>query len=153
MHIVIFTVGKDSSPAISQLQETYQKRIQQYSSIEWKTFAPSRFTDPEQIREVESATLLKSLKPTDSLILLDERGTQQSNTEFAKTFERLSGSHGRLVIIIGGAFGVTETLRERASFVWSLSTLVFPHQLVRVMLLEQIYRTFMISNNHPYHHT
>jgi 23S rRNA (pseudouridine1915-N3)-methyltransferase len=153
MHIVIFTVGKESSPAISQLQETYQKRIQPYSSIEWKTFSPSRFTDPDQIREEESVALFKALKPTDSVILLDERGVQQSNAEFARTFEKLSGSHGRLVMIIGGAFGVNGALRDKASFVWSFSSLVFPHQLVRVMLLEQIYRTYMVLNNHPYHHT
>jgi 23S rRNA (pseudouridine1915-N3)-methyltransferase len=153
MQIVIFTVGKDSSDAVLELQVTYQKRLQPYASIEWKIFSPSKFSEQQQIREDESRALLKALKPSDSVILLDERGAQQTNEEFAKTFERLSGTHGRLIIIIGGAFGVTEALRDKASFVWSLSKLVFPHQLVRVMVLEQIYRTFMVSNNHPYHHT
>lgn len=85
--------------------------------------------------------------------MLDERGKQLTNQEFASTFERLVGAHGRLVVVIGGAFGVNDVLRNRASFVWSFSSLVFPHQLIRVMLLEQLYRTYMVLANHPYHHS
>jgi 23S rRNA (pseudouridine1915-N3)-methyltransferase len=153
MNIQIFAVGKESSQTALELQRAYIKRIKPYASIEWKILASSRFTNSDQVRDDESSTLLSILKPTDMVILLDERGQQQSNEEFAKTFERLSGSQGRLIIIIGGAYGVNEALRSRASFVWSLSKLVFPHQLIRVMLLEQIYRTYMVLNNHPYHHS
>lgn len=153
MNILLIAVGKDSTPAILELQQAYEKRLKPYVSIEWKIFPQSRYTEPLQVRDDESTVLLDALKPNDTVILLDERGTQQTNEEFAKTYERLSGSHGRLVFIIGGAFGVNEALRSRASFIWSLSSLVFPHQLVRIILLEQIYRTYMVLNNHPYHHT
>lgn len=153
MQIHILAVGKESSPAVLDLQQEYERRLKPYASIEWKLLPASRYTEQTQIKDDESKSIIKNLKPNDTIILLDERGQQQSNQQFATTFERLVGTHGRTVIIIGGAFGMNEVLRNQASFVWSLSSLVFPHQLIRIMLLEQIYRTYMILGNHPYHHS
>ena len=152
MQILIIAVGKESSPELSNLQQTYEKRLQPLTPVMWKLLPASRASEPDQVRSQDSELITGQLKSSDSVILLDERGEQQTNEQFAKTFEQLAGVQGRLVIVIGGAFGVDDAVRDRAQFVWSLSKLVFPHQLVRVMLLEQLYRTQMVLRNHPYHH-
>jgi 23S rRNA (pseudouridine1915-N3)-methyltransferase len=152
MKVLIIAVGKESSPPVMELQQEYERRLKPYASIEWKLLPSSRHSEKTQARDEESSLIINQLKSTDNIILLDERGQQQDNKKLATTFERFAGAHGRTVIVIGGAFGVNDVLRNRASFVWSLSSLVFPHQLVRIMLLEQIYRTYMVLANHPYHH-
>ena len=153
MQILILAVGKESSLATADIQHEYERRLKSHAAITWKLLPAARSIEPPLAKEQESSMILSQLKPTDTVLLLDERGIEQSNEEFAKTFEHLAGTHGRLVCVIGGAFGVTDAVRSRASFVWSLSKLVFPHQIVRVMLLEQLYRTYMVLNNHPYHHS
>ena len=75
-----------------------------------------------------------------------------TNNTLLATFEKHAGNQGRLVFVIGGAFGVDDSVRAKAHVIWSLSALVFPHQLVRVMLMEQLYRTIQLQANHPYHH-
>jgi 23S rRNA (pseudouridine1915-N3)-methyltransferase len=153
MQILIVALGKESSSELAEIQDEYEKRLRPFTTITWKLLPASHLSSPEQIRKDESEQLLDVFKPSDSIILLDERGQQQTNEKFATTFERLSGSQGRIIFVIGGAYGVNDEVRSRAAFVWSLSQLVFPHQLVRVMLLEQLYRTFMVQQNHPYHHS
>ena len=145
-------VGKQLPKELQTVAKEYEKRLQPHATITWKLIPASQSKNNIEVKSQESASILSQLMPSDSVLLLDERGSQQSNIEFAKTFERLSGTQGKVVIIIGGAFGVTDELRDRASFVWSFSELVFPHQLMRLMLLEQLYRTFMVQIGHPYHH-
>lgn len=152
MHITIIAIGKRSTGASLELQQVYEQRLAPYADISWRFMAASTLADPQLARSKESSQLLEQLKPTDSVIVLDERGQQLTNQAFASSFERIAGSHGRLVLIIGGAFGVDDTVRQRADLVWSFSKLVFPHQLMRVMVLEQLYRTYMVLQNHPYHH-
>lgn len=153
MQILIIAVGKDTPTSLRSLQQEYEKRLRPHAKVEWKILPASRSDSSDQARLQETATILSVIKPKDTIILLDERGQQQSNEAFAQTFERLAGVQGRIVFVIGGAFGVADELRTRAAFVWSFSKLVFPHQLIRVMLLEQLYRTYMVLQNHPYHHT
>ena len=153
MNIIIIAVGKETPASLKGLQQEYVKRLQPHVEISWKLLQASRASDAERARVQESKMISAELKTNDTIILLDERGKQQTNEEFSRTFEQLAGKHGRMVIVIGGAFGVDDELRQRADYVWSFSKLVFPHQLIRVMLLEQLYRTFAVLNNHPYHHT
>ena len=96
--------------------------------------------------------ILEKIKPSDFVILLDERGKNISSPELAKMLLNGFVNSQNFVIIIGGAFGVSEELRKRANFVWSLSKLVFPHQIVRLILVEQIYRAQEISSGGKYHH-
>jgi 23S rRNA (pseudouridine1915-N3)-methyltransferase len=97
--------------------------------------------------------ILKKLQAQHYLILLDERGKMLDSTQWASQFQSFMNQGVRtLVILIGGAFGVTDAVRDRANQVWSLSKLVFPHQLVRLMIAEQVYRAFSILKNTPYHH-
>ena len=153
MQVLIIAVGKESSAELAKLQATYEQRLQTLATITWKLLPASRAAEADQVRTQDSERILGCLKANDAVVLLDERGEQQTNEQFAATFNRLAGAQGRLVFVIGGAFGVTDEMRSRAQFVWSFSKLVFPHQLIRVMLLEQIYRTFMVQKGHPYHHS
>jgi 23S rRNA (pseudouridine1915-N3)-methyltransferase len=152
MQIVIVAVGKRSEASIESLVLEYQKRLAKDYQIEWKYVPASSSSDSELCRAEESTAIFNQLKPNDQVILLDERGEQKDNQGFAEVFQRLASMQGRLVFIIGGAYGVSELLRQRANFVWSLSKLVFPHRLIRLILVEQLYRTVMITKDHPYHH-
>ena len=155
MQIVIMYVGKSLGREYASIASAYEKRLQPFATLTWqeiKPSKPSKNSNGLSAKAEESTAVLAKLQPNDQMILLDERGTQQSNEAFANTFAGLAQQQGRLVIVIGGAFGVDDSVRERANFVWSLSQLVFPHQLVRVLLLEQLYRTFAVQFGHPYHH-
>lgn len=152
MQITIISVGKPvSGPYLSLIAE-YQKRLTRNHAITWHYLPPSSSTDPSLCRQQETRLIFQNIKSTDAVILLDERGTLMDNAIFATVFERHASTQGRFVFIVGGAFGVTDELRSRADTVWSMSTLVFPHQLIRVMLMEQLYRTVQLQAGHPYHH-
>jgi 23S rRNA (pseudouridine1915-N3)-methyltransferase len=152
MQITILSVGKPLGMPLQATASDYIKRLQPYVEIDLQYIPQSNVSHGHDAVVRESKEILSRLQPNDTLILLDERGRQQNNIEFAETFQRLSGRQGKLVFVIGGAYGVDDKVFERAQFVWSLSKLVFPHQLMRVILLEQLYRTVMITKNHPYHH-
>ena len=145
MQILIISVGKRPEAAVQDVITDYEKRLSRDYQVHWQYVQSSNQHD-------ESDLILKQLVSSDQVILLDERGEQKNNQEFTEIFERLASSHGRLVFVIGGAYGVTEKVRQRANFVWSLSKLVFPHRLIRLVLIEQLYRTVMVSKGHPYHH-
>lgn len=152
MHITIMYVGRALSTDLSAVAANYEKRLQPFTTITWVAIKPSPSQVPAYARAEESTKIQAKLQASDQVILLDERGTSQTNQVFADTFSGMAARQGKLVIIIGGAFGVSDALRLRANFVWSLSDLVFPHQLIRVMLLEQLYRTYAVQTGHPYHH-
>lgn len=101
----------------------------------------------------EAESILSSLKKEDYLVLLDERGKQLSSEGLASFIQqRANESEKNIVFLIGGAFGVSDAVFKRADFSWSLSALVFPHQLVRLILAEQVYRACSIIRNEKYHH-
>ena len=95
---------------------------------------------------------MSRLDPADYVVVLDEHGTLLDSPAFSKKIEMTFTRSRHLVFVIGGAYGVSGELLERADLVWSLSPLVFPHQLVRLLLAEQLYRAQEIAANHPYHH-
>ncbi len=152
MQITIIAIGKESDPAYRSIMREYEKRLSPHAAIRWNLLPAVQSKNTEDIKKHESAAILTRCRPNDTIILLDERGTQFTNTVFSTKFTQLAGEHGHVVFVIGGAFGVDATVRERARLVWSFSDLVFPHQMMRVLLLEQLYRTFMILRGHPYHH-
>lgn len=146
------TVGKRSEPTIESLIEQYDRRLSRDYQVSWQFIPASKSNDEVTCRREESAAISRLLKPTDKVVLLDERGKQYDNKQFAEAFSDLASSHGRIIFVIGGAYGVTDELRGAVDIVWSLSKLVFPHRLIRVVLAEQLYRTVMITKGHPYHH-
>jgi 23S rRNA (pseudouridine1915-N3)-methyltransferase len=148
--IKILAIGRKHEAWVTDGLERYQKRLQKPWDVEW-VLLPHSARDGAQARQEESSALLSRLKPDDFVILLDERGKNLSSPEFSQLLsEKLASKNVK--IVIGGAFGVSEEFRKRADFVWSFSKLVFPHQIVRLILTEQIYRAQEIAKGGKYHH-
>lgn len=156
MKIQFCTIGKAHEGYVKTGIEDFTKRISRYYTVEWKILPAAKQTvnsTENETKKKEAETILHAIMDDDYLVLLDERGKQISSTELA-TFitARTNSSVRHVVFLIGGAFGVDEQVKKRANFIWSLSNLVFPHQLVRLVLAEQIYRACSIIRNEKYHH-
>lgn len=153
MKIVLVSIGKQQEASTKEAVQDFSLRITRYFPSEWKLIAPSKATDPVQIKKQEAQVLLQLIQPDDYLVLLDERGKNISSPELAQLIQdRANESKKQLVFLIGGAYGVDPVIQQRANFTWSLSRLVFPHQLVRLILAEQVYRACSILRNEKYHH-
>lgn len=146
--INIIAVGKKHDPNITDAINDYEKRLRAPFEVKW-VLLPYSAKNGDEARQDESERIISQLRPADFVVLLDERGQDLSSPDFSA----LLTSQQNIVIIIGGAYGVNDELRQRADRVTSLSAMVFPHQLVRLILIEQIYRAQAIATNHPYHHS
>lgn len=154
MKINIVSVGKKHADNLADAIFDYQNRLIKLGyKISWQIISPGKGDQNNQIQQ-ESKKILEVIRADDYVLLLDEDGTQQNNYQLAEMLQRINnvGRYQRLVIIIGGAYGVSEDVKNKSDSIWSLSKLVFPHQLVRLILVEQLYRSSCIINNHPYHH-
>jgi 23S rRNA (pseudouridine1915-N3)-methyltransferase len=147
----IISVGKSHEDWILEGINRYEKRLKTPFNLEWVILPPSS-KKGALARENESEAILKRLDPGDFIILLDERGEKIDSPGLASLLEDKIAHSNKIVIIIGGAYGVDDNLRERANKVLSISDMVFPHQLVRLILVEQIYRAQEISLGKSYHH-
>lgn len=153
MKLSILSVGKSHDAYIKEGVELFTKRIGHYYPIDWQLIVPSKLTEPSQIKKAEAASILKVLAATDVLVLLDEKGKMLSSPGLANLIQQKANqSAQRIVFLIGGAYGVDDEIKSRANFTWSISELVFPHMLVRLILAEQIYRACSILANEKYHH-
>lgn len=149
--ITILTVGKKHEDWVLAGIERYQKRLIKPWDISWQLLPHSHLQD-STARDEESSRLLARIKPDAYVVLLDEAGTQLDSPALSRLCEQQFTSARPLVFIIGGAYGVNQQLNTRADAIWSLSPLVFPHQLVRLILTEQLYRAQEISRGSKYHH-
>lgn len=141
--IKIIAGGKKSAGWVLEAQQEYEKRLKKPFDVRWEIY--------------EEEKLAKKLanwefKPQELVILADERGANISSVELSEKLVKAFNASREVVVIIGGAFGVSDEVRERADFVWSFSRLVFPHMLMRVMMVEQIYRAQEITHGGKYHH-
>ena len=156
MKITLLSIGKPHDSNLKQAIEDFTKRISNYFPVEWLVIAPPKnagVLSMEDLKKAEGSLITQQLTKEDYLILLDERGKNISSPELANIIQqRGNESTKRIVFVIGGAFGVDDTVFKRANFVWSLSKLVFPHMIVRLVLAEQIYRACSIIRNEKYHH-
>lgn len=154
MRIIAIAIGKRHDAAIAAAIDDYTQRINRYGTFEWHILPPAKGKmDADEIKRAESAVIAAQLKDDDYAVLLDERGSQLSSNDLADILDRQDmASARRLVFVIGGAYGVSDEVTQRADLVWSLSKLVFPHQLVRLILAEQLYRANTIRRGEPYHH-
>jgi len=152
MQITILAVGRKLSAAAQTLADDYLKRLRPWAAVEVRLVASSQITSATAAVEDEGKRLLLAAPEDSYLIVLDEHGIQLTNEQLANRLAKVQEYIKHVVIVIGGAHGVSKEVQERAQFVWSLSPLVFPHELVRIILLEQLYRTYAILNRHPYHH-
>lgn len=149
--IKIIAIGKRHESWVREGIETYSKRLRAPWNIEW-ILLPHSSSQGAIARQNESQAILHTLKPDEYVILLDEKGQQLTSPALLRQFQSLFISSKQVVIVIGGAYGVSLPLQERANTVWSLSALVFPHQLVRLLLVEQLYRMQQIAQGGKYHH-
>jgi len=152
MPIRIIAIGKKHESWINEGIQRYQKRLKRPFNIEWVILPHSSLADV-RARQEESQRILLRLNANDYVILLDERGESVDSTELSAFLLKILEKSKNVVIVIGGAYGVDDTVTKRADFVWSLSELVFPHQLVRLILTEQLYRSQEIVSGNPYHHS
>lgn len=152
MKIVIVSVGKKNDPALEAAIIDYSERLGRVIPVTWELVAPSGFDEPKA-RKHESQEVRVKLKPNDVVWVLDERGKQLSSPALAERINVMQYQGiQRLVFVIGGAYGLDDELRARADMLWSLSELVFPHQIVRLLLAEQLYRATEINRGSGYHH-
>jgi 23S rRNA (pseudouridine1915-N3)-methyltransferase len=156
MKIQFWSIGKANDSYVKEGIAEFTKRISKYFPVEW-TIIPvpknAGMLSEMDLKKREGETILQWLKQDDYLVALDEHGKQFSSeglSEFLQ--ERASASTKNLVFLIGGAFGLDDAVLKRAQLKWSLSQLTFPHQLVRLILAEQVYRACTILQNEKYHH-
>jgi 23S rRNA (pseudouridine1915-N3)-methyltransferase len=155
MKVHLWAMGAASEDWLAKGESVYQKRIQHYLPFEYKIFNPSKDKTPAQVLTAESQWLQQQLSQSPTfLVLLDERGKQFTSIELAAKLEQWrQGSHKRLVFLIGSAYGFDATVHEKANEKFSLSRLTFPHQLCRLIMLEQLYRACTIGRGESYHHS
>jgi len=154
MKITIVTSGKSHDADMKASIEDFSKRIEKYYPFNWQVLSTKQYSVAADQKKYESGIILSQLTKDDFVILLDERGKNISSPDVAELIQQAAiSSRKRMVFIIGGAYGVEQSVFERANIVWSLSKLVFPHMLVRLILAEQLYRACTIIRNEKYHHT
>ncbi len=154
MQIVLLLVGKTTSPNIKSEFDEFVKRLGHYVPFSIELIPASKnIKKPEQQKQRESTEILKKIKPEDFVILLDERGKNLSSVAFAQYLEKLQlQSRKRVIFVIGGAFGVSPEIFQRANMEMALSEMTFSHQMVRLFFVEQLYRAYTIINKESYHH-
>ena len=156
MNIELIVVGKTDMKEVEALVTMYTKRLNHYVKFAITTLADVRNTrklsEAEQKR-LEGEQILKLISDSDHLMLLDEHGAELRSIEFADMLQRrMSAGTKRLVFVIGGPYGFSDAVYQRANSKLSLSRMTFSHQIVRAIFTEQLYRAFTILKNEPYHH-
>ena len=156
MKIALLQTGKTTDKHISEVADLYTNRIKKYSGFEIITLpelkSAANMPVPEQ-KVREGLKILSSINSDDYIILLDERGKEYRTVDFSMLLEKIfMFPKKRIVFIIGGPWGFSDEVYKRADLKMSLSQMTFPHQLVRLLFLEQLYRVFTIIKGDPYHH-
>lgn len=152
MIIKIISIGSQPQKEINQLIESYTQKISAYSKVEWINLQ-LKFKDKniKIKKELESQNILSKIDSNAFIVSLDEKGQTFSSVELSQQVEKIMLNHSNINFIIGGADGLDQGILEKSNLVMSLSHLTLPHQLVKVFLIEQIYRSYSIINNLPYH--
>ena len=155
MKIRLLTVGKTDSGWVREGLETYSSRLGRYVPFSIKEIPELKNASAlsrTQIKEKEGELILDNVISKDVAILLDEHGKEYTSVEFAREIERLSIGGRNIVFVNGGAYGFSEAVYARCDGKVSLSRMTFPHQMVRTVFTEQLYRAFTIIKGEPYHH-
>lgn len=156
MNIKLIAVGKTDNPALQQLISTYEKRLSYYINFELQLLPDiknSKSLSEEQQKIKEGELILSYVEPSHHLILLDERGKEYTSIAFADELQKkMNTSIKQLTFVIGGPYGFSQAIYQRANSKLSLSKLTFSHQMIRLFFVEQLYRAFTILRNEPYHH-
>ncbi|WP_416443946.1 23S rRNA (pseudouridine(1915)-N(3))-methyltransferase RlmH [Leucobacter sp. HNU] len=151
MSVRVLAVGKKHEGWVVDGISRYEKRLRKPFDTSWQLL-PHSARDGEAARAEESDRILGKIGADEFVVLLDERGRNLDSPELARALREVFDRSRPVALVIGGAFGVDDRVRDRADLVWSLSRLVFPHQLVRLIVAEQLYRAQEIAGGRPYHH-
>jgi len=154
--IQLWSIGKEHDPYIRDGMAVFQKRLQHYVDFEVKlipTVKQAASLSIPELKKQEAKIILDMLQPTDFLLALDEKGKMMTTVQFADFLQQRNNAGTRqLIILIGGAFGIDDAVLQKAQLKMSLSPLTFPHQLVRLIFTEQLYRAYTVLNREKYHH-
>ena len=149
--IKVICVGKIKEKYLSDAVYEYSKRISKYTKIEIIEVNDRDKFPINDILNKEAEDILKHIKDKDYVITLEINGNSLDSLELAKKADNIFNNYSNLVFVIGGSYGISDIIKNRSNYSLSFSNLTFPHQLFRVMLLEQIYRVYKINNNETYH--
>ncbi|MFA6739575.1 MAG: 23S rRNA (pseudouridine(1915)-N(3))-methyltransferase RlmH [Bacilli bacterium] len=156
MSVRLLVVGTLKETYWSLAQTEYGKRLSRFIKLDILELAEAnnkseRVAEIELAKQQEGERILAKIKPDDFVILLDGRGENISSEFFAERLEQWSLRASQLTFVIGGSYGVSELVQQRANWLWSFGAQTFPHQMMRIMVLEQVYRGWMILHHQPYH--
>ena len=156
MKIKLLAIGKTDDKNLMQLIDRYQKRLQHYVKFELDIISDIKNVknlSENQQKEEEGELILSKLQNTDQLVLLDDKGTSFSSIEFSKYLQKkMNSGIKQLVLVIGGPYGFSDAVYKKATQQLSFSKMTFSHQMIRLFVVEQLYRGFTILKNEPYHH-
>lgn len=156
MRIKLLVIGKTDDRNLNELISVYQKRLQHYISFQLEVIPDlknAKNLSKDQQKEKEGELILSKIQNTDQMILLDEKGKEYRSLEFAQFLQKkMNSGIKQLVIVIGGPYGFSQEVYKKAMGKVSFSKMTFSHQMIRLFVVEQVYRGFTILRNEPYHH-
>ena len=156
MKIKVLAIGKTDNTQLVQLIDDYQKRLKHYVKFELEVIPDiknAKNLSEVQQKEKEGDLIVNKLQNTDQMVLLDDKGKQFTSIEFSKYLQKkMNSGLKQLVLVIGGPYGFSDAVYAKAQGKISLSKMTFSHQMIRLFIVEQIYRGFTILKNEPYHH-
>jgi 23S rRNA (pseudouridine1915-N3)-methyltransferase len=156
MKIKLLAIGKTDNKQLIQLISEYQNRLKHYIKFEIEVIPDIKNVknlSTSQQKEKEGESILRKLQNTDQLILLDDKGSEFTSIEFSKYLQKkMNSGIKQLVLVIGGPYGFSEAVYKKSTGKISLSKMTFSHQMIRLFIVEQLYRGFTILKNEPYHH-
>jgi len=149
--IKIITVGSIKEKYLKDAIDEYTKRLSKYTNIEIIEVKDEGLVEPQKAIVLEEEKILKHINDKDYIITLEIEGKELSSLEFAEKLDKIQLESSNITFIIGGSYGLSDNIKSKSKLHLSFSKMTFPHQLFRVLLLEQIYRAFKINNNESYH--
>ena len=156
MKIILLVVGKSTTSYLREGIEEYSTRVNRFMPFELRVLPDiktSKKLTPAMQKEAEGMRILEQIQTSDHLVLLDERGREYTSRQFAGFIDKKAQTVAKnLVFVIGGPYGFSQAVYDRADALLSLSKMTFPHELIRLFFVEQLYRAFSITANLPYHH-
>lgn len=157
MKLQFWSIGKNHEAYVKDGISEFTNRITNYYPVQWNLVSSPKNAaslTESALKKKESELILAQLQKDDYLVVLDSTGKQIKSDELGQFLQqRANESQKNIIFLIGGAYGIDKTILHRANFIWSLSSLTFPHQLVRLILSEQVYRACTILRNEKYHHS
>ena len=149
--IKIITVGTIKEKYLKEAIEEYKKRLSKYTALELIEVKDEGLVEEKKALTLEAEKILKYISPRDYIITMEIEGNMYTSEEFSKKLDKIQTENSNIVFIIGGSYGLSDNIKSKSKLHLSFSKMTFPHQLFRVLLLEQIYRSYKINNNESYH--